>query len=177
MQILNKRTILILVLMMLALSACGPNIIKGKPPFINIANLILADEKLSATFTIHNPNGEPMEIEGVEIRVEVQDADLTRYDSDFKIRIDSNSTEEIFVEQLPDDFTRELLASVESGELISLPFKLEGLVHTLGDGDLRFRNKGHLYPVPGRPGQFRSATTHSSKIDSEDPFREIDDRQ
>jgi hypothetical protein len=106
----------------------------------------------------------------------VENADLTRYNSEFKLSIDSNSTEEITVEQLPDEFTRELLVSVESGDLISLPFKLEGSVDTLTDGTLKFKNKGHLYPVPGRPGHFRSATTHSSRIHSEDPFREIDDR-
>ena len=118
-----------------------------------------------------------MEIEGIEIHVQVEDAELTRYNSDFRLLIDANSAEEIFVEQLPDEFTQQLLASLESGEISSLPFRLEGRVHTVTDGTLRFRNKGHLYPVPGKPGQFRSATTHSSRIHGEDPFREIDDRQ
>ena len=39
---------------------------------------------------------------------------------------------------------------------------------------LKFRNKGYLYPVPGKPGQFRSATTHSTRIHGDDPFREVD---
>lgn len=176
MQFLNRKPLAILILMMLTVCACGPKIVKGKPPFFSIASMTLADEQLSADFTISNPNGEPMVIDGIDIRVEVKDAVLTRYDSDFDMTIGSNGTEEVSVSQLPDDFTRQLLNSVESGELISLPFKLEGSVQTRDNGKLPFRNKGHLYPVPGRPGHFRSATTHSSRIDSDDPFREIDDR-
>jgi LEA14-like dessication related protein len=176
MQFLNSKSIVVLVLMILAVGACGPKIIKGKSPFFSIASMTLAEKQLSAKFTISNPNGEPMVIDGIDVRVEVKGAVLTRYDNEFELAIASNGTEEISVDQLPNDFTRDLLNSVESGELISLPFKLEGSVHTEANGNMRFRNKGHLYPVPGRPGHFRSATTHSSKIDSEDPFREIKDK-
>jgi LEA14-like dessication related protein len=177
MEFLKNKPIIVVLLVVLVCAACGPSIIRGKPPFISIASLILDEDQLSADFNISNPNGEPMEIEGIEIHVQVEDAELTRYNSDFRLLIDANSAEEIFVEQLPDEFTQQLLASLESGEISSLPFRLEGRVHTVTDGTLRFRNKGHLYPVPGKPGQFRSATTHSSRIHGEDPFREIDDRQ
>ena len=118
-----------------------------------------------------------MDIDGIEIQVQVEDAVLTRYNSDFKLKISANGTEEILVEQLPDEFTQQLLASLQSGEVSSLPFQLEGKVNTLLDGTLQFRNKGHLYPVPGRPGQFRSATTHSSRVHGDDPYRVIPDKQ
>ena len=61
------------------------------------------------------------------------------------------------------------------GDVPNLPFRLEGRVHTEEDGFLRFKHKGHLYPVPGKPGQFRSATTQSSRIREDDPYREIED--
>jgi len=60
-------------------------------------------------------------------------------------------------------------------EVPNLPFRLEGRVHTEEDKFLQFKHKGHLYPVPGKPGQFRSATIQSSRIRQDDPFREIDD--
>ena len=177
MEFLKCKTIVLVLLTSLACTACGPSIIRGKPPFISIAGLALAGEQLSADFNISNQNGEPMEITGIEIEVQVEEAVLTRYNSNFELTISANSTEEVLVEQLPDEFTQQLLTSLEGGEVASLPFSLHGQVYTVADGVLKFRNKGHLYPVPGKPGQFRSATTHSSRIHSEDPFREIDDRQ
>ncbi len=172
---MKKRSLVLFFLVILSCSACGPQIIRGRPPFISISELSLEGERLSANFTISNHNGEPMDIDGIEIEVRVEEAELTRYNEDFKLKISANSTEVIEVEQLPDAFTRDLLISLESGNVASLPFRLEGRVHTVEDGFLQFRHKGHLYPVPGRPGQFRSATTQSSRIGQEDPFREIDD--
>jgi len=181
-EIVKKKTarispFVLLLLIILACTACGPTIIHGRPPFISISELSLLGEQLSAGFSISNPNGEAMIINGIEISVRVEEAELTRYNEDFKLTIDANSTEVIEVEQFPDAFVQDLLISLKDGEVPSLPFRLEGRVHTEGDGILRFKHKGHLYPVPGRPGHFRSATTHSSRIRQDDPFREIDDDQ
>ena len=131
---------------------------------------------MTAVFTVSNQNGELMEINGVEIRVQLDNTELTRYNENYNLTIGANSTEDVTVEQLPDASTQKLLTALENGELISLPFDLEGRVNTVADGYLKFRNKGHLYPVPGRPGQFRSATTHSNRIDGEDPFKKIENR-
>ena len=177
MEFLKYRSIIPVLLSLLICMSCGPSIIRGQPPFISIAGLSLEGQQLSADFNIHNQNGEPMDIDGIEIQVQVEEAVLTRYNSDFKLSIGANGTEEILVEQLPDEFTQQLLTSLQSGEISSLPFHLEGKVNTLLDGTLQFRNKGHLYPVPGRPGQFRSATTHSSRVHGDDLFRVIDDKQ
>ena len=167
--------LVLLFLIILACTACGPNIIHGRPPFISISDLSLSGDRLSADFSISNPNGEAMNIDGIEITVRVEEAELTRYNEDFKLTIDANSTEVIEVEQLPDAFVQDLLTSLMDGDIPSLPFRLEGRVHTQEDGFLQFKQKGHLYPVPGRPGQFRSATTQSSRIREDDPYREIDD--
>lgn len=177
MQLLKSRTVLMFSLLLLVCAACGPSIIKGRPPFISISSLNLSGQQLTAVFTVSNQNGEPMEIEGIDIRVQLDDAELTRYNEAFKLTVGANSAEDVTVEDLSDEFTQELLVSLEDGDLISLPFELDGQVNTIADGILKFRNKGHLYPVPGRPGQFRSATTHSSRIDGEDPFKEIDNRR
>jgi len=162
----------------LACTACGgPSIIQGRPPFIEISELSLQGERLSADFNISNPNGEAMNIDRIEITVQVEEAELTRYNEDFKLAIGANSSEVIEVQEFPDAFIQELLVSLKDGEVPSLPFRLEGRVNTQEDGYLKFKHKGHLYPVPGRPGQFRSATTHSSRIRQDDPFKEIDDDQ
>ena len=176
-EIARSRSYVLLLLIILGCAACGPDIIQGRPPFISISDLAMQGDRLSADFSISNPNGEAMNIDGIEITVRIEEAELTRYNEDFKLTIDANSTEVIEVEQLPDAFVQDLLVSLMDGEIPSLPFRLEGRVHTEEDGFLKFKQKGHLYPVPGRPGQFRSATTQSSRIRQDDPFREIDDDQ
>ena len=118
-----------------------------------------------------------MNIDRIEITVRVEQAELTSYHEDFKLMIGANSTEVIEVEQFPDALVKDLLVSLQDGEIPSLPFRLEGRVNTEEDGFLQFKHKGYLYPVPGKPGQFRSATTQSSRIRQDDPFREIDDDQ
>jgi hypothetical protein len=159
------RNTILLIIALFAISACGPKIVKGQPPFISISSLTATDEELSADFDLRNINGVEMVIDSIEIRVEIADAELTRYNGEFDLTIGPNGTEEVHVNELPEEFGRDLLSSLESGEVLSLPFKLEGRVHTRDDGYLRFDHVGHLYPIPGRPGQFRSATTRNTDRD------------
>lgn len=161
---------LLLLLMTASLASCGPQIIKGRAPFISISGMSLIEDRLSADFDIRNQNGVPMTINRIDITVTVNDIELTRENRDFDLIIDANSAEEVHVEELPDDFTRNLLASLEGGEVKSLPFDLEGRVGTVEDGFLSFSHKGHLYPVPGRPGHFRSAVTQAKGLQRDDKF-------
>lgn len=150
--------------------SCGPQVISGRPPFIRISGMSLVDEKLSADFDISNQNGVPMTISMIDIRVRINDVELTRENREFQLAISANSTEEVHVEELPDDFTRNLLNSLGSGELKSLAFDLDGRVNTVEDGYLSFEQKGYLYPVPGKPGFFRSAVTQSRELRREEDF-------
>jgi len=150
--------------------SCGSQIIKGRPPFISISGMSLVDGKLSADFDIRNQNGVPMTIDMIDITVKVNDVELTRENRDFDLAIGANTAEEIHVEELPDDFTRSLLDSLDSGEVKSLAFDLNGKVHTLEDSYLSFAHKGYLYPVPGKPGYFRSATTQAKGLHREEQF-------
>ena len=155
---------------MIATLSCGPNIIKGRPPFISISGMSLIDDRLSADFDISNQNGVPMKITMIDITVTVNEVELTRENRAFELEIGANSAEEVSVEELPDEFTRELLESLANKEVKSLPFDLEGRVRTVEDGFLAFSHKGHLYPVPGKPGHFRSAVTRSKGLRREEDF-------
>ncbi len=150
--------------------SCGPNIIKGRPPFISISSMSLIDERLSAEFDIRNQNGVPMTISMIDITVTVNDVELTRENREFDLQVGANSAEEVSVEELPDEFTRELLESLSNKEVKSLPFDLQGRVRTVEDGFLAFSHKGHLYPVPGKPGYFRSAVTRSKGLRRDEDF-------
>lgn len=155
---------------MIVTLSCGPNIIKGRPPFISISGMSLIDDRLSADFDISNQNGVPMTITMIDITVTVNEVELTRENRAFELEIGANSAEEVSVEELPDEFTRDLLESLANKEVKSLPFDLEGRVRTVEDGFLAFSHKGHLYPVPGKPGHFRSAVTRSRGLRREEDF-------
>ena len=168
---LHRAVSMLLLLATISINvSCGPQVIKGRPPFISITGMSLQGETLSADFGISNQNGIPMTIDAIDITVTVNETELTRHRSDFELAIDANSTEEVNVAKLPDDFTRSLLTSLGSGELKSLPFDLQGRVHTAEDGYLRFEHTGYLYPVPGKPNHFRSAVTHARGLKREDPL-------
>ena len=103
-------------------------------------------------------------ISAVEIAVTARDTDLLRHTRPLDLPIDANSSERVTDRSQPDDSALDPLRSLESGDTDSLPFSLEGRVHTLDDGYLRFEQKGHLYRVPGRPGQFRAAVMRASEL-------------
>jgi len=162
--------LLILLLASICCFSCGSQLIKGRAPFVSISGMNMVDGTLSAVFDVRNQNGVPMTIDMIDITVTVNEVELTRQNSEFSLAIGANSAEEVSVEKLPDDFTRSLLASLDSGEVKSLPFKLKGRVHTTEDGYLAFDHKGYLYPVPGKPGYFRSAVTQAKGLKREDRF-------
>jgi LEA14-like dessication related protein len=158
----------ILSLLLLICASCGPQVIEGRPPFISISGMQLAGDKLSMDFRISNQNGVPMDILAIDLTVQVNGVELAREDRQLQLSIDANSAEEVPVEELPDAFTRGLLASLENREVSSLSFELRGRVRTAESGYLRFEQTGHLYPVPGKPGFFRSAVTQAEQLRRED---------
>lgn len=157
-----------LLLVVVVCASCGPPVIEGRPPFIGISGMRLVDDTLNVDFRISNQNGVPMNIEAIDIVVTVDGAELASENRQFKLTIDANSAEEIQVEKMPEASTLELLASLESRDVKSLPFSLKGSVRTLESGRLRFEQKGHLYPVPGKPGFFRSAVTQAEELRREE---------
>ena len=168
-RLFRMASLLLVALTVVSGVSCGPDVIKGRPPFVSISDMSQATDTLSAVFVLSNQNGVPMNIDAMEIAVLVNTTELTRYDSQSSLLIDANSTEEVRAQTVPDEFTRKLLTSLDSGQLQSLSFDLEGRVHTLEDGYLSFEQKGYLYPVPGRPGHFRAAVTQAKGLVREKP--------
>lgn len=150
------------------LAACGSNVIQGRPPFVGIASMSLQGDRLTTDFRISNQNGVAMNVQAYEINVTVDDTALLRESRASTLEIDANSAEELRVERTVDQASRELLQALERQDRPSLPFSLDGRVRTAEDGYLRFEHKGHFYPVPGRPGQFRSAVTQARELRRED---------
>lgn len=168
-RFIRLATLLLLSLTLVAGTACGPPVIKGRPPFVSISSMNLDGNMLSTGFDIANQNGVAMSVDQLEISVTVRGSELVRLDSQESLEVDANSTETVSTRFEPDDFTKTLLSSLENGQLESLSIDLEGRAHTLEDGYLRFEQKGFLYTVPGRPGHFRSAFTQAKGLVREEP--------
>jgi hypothetical protein len=164
----NIARLAILVLIAIASISCGPQLIEGRPPFIGISGMQLTGDTLSADFRISNQNEVAMNIEFIDITVTVNEVELASEQRTAQLAIDANSAEEVTVREFPEASTRDLLASLEARDVASLPFSLVGSVRTREDGTLRFEQKGHLYPVPGKPGFFRSAVTQAEGLRRED---------
>jgi LEA14-like dessication related protein len=159
MKIGTPHRLLLLLLLAICCTACGTRQVKGKAPFISISSMTVEGDKFAASFDIRNINDVPMDIDDINITIRIQNVELTRHASSLALSVDPNTIEKIDVNKLPEEFSRELLKSLESGEVKSLPFFLEGRIHTLQDGNVPFRNEGYLYLVPGKPGHFRSASS------------------
>lgn len=155
-----QKFLLILLIISLCV-ACGPRQVKGKAPVVSISSMTVDGDNLAATFNIRNINDVAMDLDRINVTIRIQDTELTRHSASLALSIDPNTTEEIAVQKLPDEFTKGILAQLESGETGNLPFLLEGELHTQQDGNVPFRYEGYLYPVPGRPGHYRSASSRT----------------
>lgn len=165
------RTSVLAGLMLVAvLAACGPQVITGRPPFASLSGLTLTDDRLVADFGLRNRNEVSMSIDRLEIVMRVDPTEMIRYRESVDLEIAANGTETLQVVETADPQTIGMLQSLQRGEPPSLPFVLEGRVNTLEDGRLSFEQKGYLYPVPGRPGHFRSAVTHTQDLRREELF-------
>ena len=155
----------------LVVGACGgPRVIQGLAPFVGIASMRLTGGSLETDFRIANQNEVIMTLQSIDMTVTVDSGVLVAEKRSLAMEIDPSSSEELRVNTELDTAMRNLLGALESQAIKSVSFELEGKVQTLEDGLLRFAQRGHLYPVPGKPGHFRSAVTRAEGLQREDPF-------
>ena len=111
-----------------------------------------------------------MTLQAVELEVSVDSGVLVSERRELALEIGASSSEELHVSTTLDTGMRNLLAALEGQSVNSVAFELKGSVRTLEDGALHFEQRGHLYPVPGKPGHFRSAVTQAEKLQREKPY-------
>ncbi len=161
MEFMNLRLYTLTLASLLLCTACATGKIKGNPPFVGISSMTMTNQALAASFDVRNINEVEMVIDSVEITISVKGSEFSRYAGPYSLSLDPNTTEAINLDNLPPENAREQLADLQSGKIASLPVNLHGRVHTAADGYLDFKHEGYLYPVPGKPGQFRSATSRT----------------
>lgn len=148
------RVLAVLLLVMLV-SACGPKLIRGESPMVRISELSHQDSIVSLQLNFRNVNDEALDLLELDFSLSSDDQQLLLYTGPVSVNINANGTETWSVDIVESDTTRQRLDALQSGEIKSLPYKLEGSISSQESGRLRFEYEGHLYPLPGRPGHFR----------------------
>ncbi len=124
---------------------------------VRMTELSHQDNNISLQVTMRNLNGVDLDVKSIDFRLSVNENEdeLFVYNGPVDTNIVANGTETWSVEVVESETSRELLDSLENGEIKSLPYALKGSVTSTDDGTLRFEYEGHIYPLPGKPGHFR----------------------
>ena len=113
------------------------------------------DQNIRLELSMRNLNGVELNIQTIDVRLSVDDNDIFSYEGPAETNVVANGTETWAIEVEESQSSRDLLNTLQNGEVMSLPYLLEGRIHSLDDGSLRFEYEGHIYPLPGKPGYFR----------------------
>lgn len=143
------------VLAIMLCTACGTKIIRGESPLVRMTELSHQDNNITLQVSMRNINGVPLDIESIDFSLSVDDKELFTYQGPAETNIIANGTETWSVEVKESQSSRDLLDTLENGDVKSLPYSLKGSVVSKEDGTMRFQHEGHIYPLPGRPGHFR----------------------
>ncbi len=143
------------VLAIMLCTACGTKIIRGASPLVRMTELSHQDNNITLQLSMRNLNGVVLDINSIDFSLSVDDNELFTYQGPAETNIVANGTETWSVEVEESQSSRELLGTLENGDVKSLPYSLKGSVYSKEDGTLHFSHEGHIYPLPGRPGHFR----------------------
>lgn len=154
MKIINSTLIICACLLT---AACGGGLVRGQPPLVDMSSLQAEPSEIRTRVDIYNPNGVDMVVKELEVSMILGETDLGSLRVEPGITIHPNGTEEIGFSFPSQDAAGQTLEALEGGEINSVPYTIEGQVFD-SDGDSeRFSQDGYLYPLPGRPGEFRGA--------------------
>ena len=147
----------LLLLSVLLCTACGTQVIRGASPLVRMTELSHQDNNINLQLSMRNLNGVDLYVMSIDCRLTVnEDEDeLFVYNGPVDSNIVANGTEAWSVDVVESEASRELLNSLENGDIKSLPYTLKGSVTSKDNGKLRFEYEGHIYPLPGKPGYFR----------------------
>ena len=146
--------VLIMLTVMLC-TACGASLVRGEPPMVRMNELSHQDDNITLQLSMRNVNGVSLDIMAIDFSLSVDEGELFTYNGPVDTDIVANGTETWSVDVAESETSRELLDSLQNGDVKSLPYSLKGSIITRDDGTMRFEHEGHIYPLPGRPGHFR----------------------
>ena len=149
------RALFAALLLLPLLPACSSSGVKGEAPFVQVLAWQLQGDKLQVSLRLRNVNDEKLTVKGLTFTVLLEETLLARYQASQDMVVPATGAETLELSLAPTADGLALLNSLQSGQQSSLPYNLEGTISAAGLGELRFNRAGRIFPVPGRPGQFR----------------------
>ena len=146
--------VLIILVIMLS-TGCGAKVIRGASPMVRMSELSHQYQKINLQLSMRNLNGVELNIQSIDFTLLLDDNELFSYQGPAETNIIANGTETWSVEVEESQSNRELLNTLQNGDVKSLPYSMKGKINTMDEGTLRFEHEGHIYPLPGKPGYFR----------------------
>ena len=137
------------------LSGCGPKLIRGESPFVSIQGIDLGQENMTLRLRIRNINDVAIETTNINFELDLEGEPLVDFNQPRSVSIIASGAETVSFELTPSDAGKVLLLSLQDREVPNLEYRLSGELNTVDDPTLTFSGNGRIYPVPGRPGQFR----------------------
>lgn len=154
---------LLLAFVCLALTACGGGLVRGEPPLVGISSISTQPETIGARVDFYNPNSVDIRIETIELAMTLGDTELGTQQEQPGLSLHPNGTEEIIFDFPANEQAGEQLADLENRVINSVPYSVSGRVISSDGYNEQFSQDGYLYPIPGRPGEFRGAGPQSDR--------------
>lgn len=149
------RGLILAAMIILLCTACSAKLVRGEAPLVRMNELSHQDGNIALQLSIRNVNGVPLDISAIDFSLSVNDDEILVYTGSTDTNIVANGTENLLVSVPESETARELLDSLDNGDVKSLPYALQGKITPLEGGTLKFEHEGYIYPLPGRPGYFR----------------------
>ena len=137
------------------LLSCASHGVRGQPPFVQINSLKLQGQTLALDLGLRNVNSEAIFVEHIEFSMLLDDVNLAIYNAASQASIIANGTENLRFELAASPEGITLLNDLEQGNLANIEYTLDGVLVVSDSARMKVKQEGHIYPVPGRPGQFR----------------------
>lgn len=137
------------------LVSCASHGVRGQPPFVQVNSMKLQGQTLALDLGLRNVNSEAINVKHIEFSITLDDVNLAIYNAASQASIIANGTENLRFELAASPEGAALLNDLEQGKRTNLEYSLDGVLLVNDDARMKVEQKGHIYPVPGRPGQFR----------------------
>ncbi len=153
----NPALLVVVLLALILLSACGPSVrqVKGEPPLVGLDSLIQSNGDLIMNISIRNMNDFRLDVSGVTARFELDSGPTAETRPAAQgLSIAPRGREVVQLRGPASAQVLQQLQSLTAGEQRNLPWRLEILID-----DIQRRQpteaRGFLHAVPGQPNRFR----------------------
>ncbi len=152
---LRLALVLCLALATAWLGACSSGGVRGEAPFAQVTGWRIDGHDLQASLRLRNVNSETLVVDELYVNIELDGTLLAQHQARQRFEIAANGFETVELAMTASDAGVAALQRLQAGETGSLRTAITGHVTSPDEGRLEFRRDGHIYTVPGRPGEFR----------------------